>query len=143
MKKFNLIFKYSGYISLIGWILLIGFPMSNFTDQVVTYISVVLLCFIYSYLIILSKNATDEKFPKGSFWSFQGVVNLFKNPKSILIGWIHFLAFDLMVGMYIKNDAIGNDISFWLVIPILLLTLMLGPMGLLAYFLMRFLFLQF
>lgn len=137
MQKFSLIFKISGWISLTGWILLIGFPRLGFTDQVVTYIAVVLLCFIYSYLVVVRKNATDEKYPKGSFWSFQGVVNLFKNPKSILIGWIHFLAFDLMAGLYVKNDALLNGVNFWLVIPCLLLTLMLGPMGLLAYFLLR------
>ena len=34
------------------------------------------------------------------------MISLFKSPRVVLGGWIHFLAFDLMVGLYIVTDAL-------------------------------------
>ncbi len=143
MKNLSRLYKISMLIALIGWIALIGFPASNFTDSFIMQIIVLLLCGIYTYLLFVQKTPKGEWYPKGNFKDFQGIVNFFKNPKVVLVGWVHFLAFDLMVGLYIKNDALANDFSFWWGIPSLLLTILFGPLGLLSYFLLRFLLLQF
>ena len=55
----------------------------------------------------------------------------------LLAGWIHYLAFDLFIGGWETRDAVRNGIPHLLVIPCLLLTFMLGPIGLLAYFALR------
>jgi hypothetical protein len=52
-------------------------------------------------------------------------------------GWVHYLAFDLMTGLFIKRNALKHGISHWLLIPCLFLTFMFGPIGLLLYFLIR------
>lgn len=128
----------SMFIALLGWILLIGFPKADFTDPMVTKVIILLLCGIYAYLLFLQKTPKGERYPRGNFKHFQGIVNFFKNPKVVLVGWVHFLAFDLMVGLYIKEDAFANEFSFWWIIPSLLLTILFGPLGLLSYFLLRF-----
>lgn len=143
MKNLSRLYKISMLIALIGWIVLIGFPTASFTDPFITLVIVLLLCGIYAYLLFVQKTPKGERYPKGNFKEFQGIVNFFKNPKVVLVGWVHFLAFDLMVGLYIKNDALANDFSFWWVIPSLILTILFGPLGLLSYFLLRFLLLQF
>lgn len=51
------------------------------------------------------------------------------------VGWIHFLAFDLFVGRWILLDGTDRGLSAWALRPILFLTLMLGPIGLLMYLL--------
>lgn len=53
------------------------------------------------------------------------------------IAWIHFLAFDLLVGRWIYLDAEERQISTWLMLPALFLTLMLGPTGFLLYLAVR------
>ena len=53
------------------------------------------------------------------------------------MGWIHYLAFDLMVGWFIVNDAQKHEINRFLTIPCLLLSFMLGPTGLLLYLILR------
>ena len=53
------------------------------------------------------------------------------------LGWIHYLAFDLMVGRWIVKDSIDEHISHVLVVPCLILTLMAGPVGWLLYCLVR------
>jgi len=50
---------------------------------------------------------------------------------------VHFLAFDLFVGRWIYLDSRRRQVSPWLMAPLLFLTLMLGPAGLLLYLAVR------
>ena len=47
-----------------------------------------------------------------------------------------YLCFDLAVGVWIVNDAAARGLDFgwrrWVRVPVLLLTFMLGPVGLLT-----------
>lgn len=54
-----------------------------------------------------------------------------------LAAWVHILAFDLMVDLYIRNESALAGISHWLLLPCYVLTLMLGPLGLLAFLALR------
>jgi hypothetical protein len=63
------------------------------------------------------------------------IAGLLGRPEAALIGWIHFLAFDLFVGRWIYLDSMERHIHPLLTAPILLLTMMLGPAGLLLYLL--------
>jgi len=49
------------------------------------------------------------------------------------VGWIHYLAFDLLVGRWETQDAAARGIPAWLVVPCLALTFMFGPAGWLLY----------
>jgi hypothetical protein len=66
------------------------------------------------------------------------VMNLFQNKTLVTAGWVHYLAFDLLTGLWIKRNSLKYNFSHWLIIPCLLFTFMLGPAGLLMYLLMRF-----
>lgn len=74
---------------------------------------------------------------EGGFGSLSGVMKLFTNEWAVLAGWIHYLAFDLLVGIWEVNDAQSKGISHWLVLPCLFFTFMLGPIGFLMYFILR------
>ena len=54
-------------------------------------------------------------------------------PGMLLAGWIHYLAFDFLVGRVVLADAQRRGIPHLLVVPCLLLTFMMGPAGYLAY----------
>ena len=138
MLLYKSLFTLSSLFALIGWILLICLPNWAFTQTATISIVVILLCGLYSYLVFLGKRHDDPQTKaRGHFWSLDGVMRLFKSPRVVLAGWIHYLAFDLMVGVFILNDASQYNIAHWLLIPCLLLTLMFGPAGLLAYFVLR------
>ena len=64
-------------------------------------------------------------------------MELFTNKVAVTSAWVHFLAFDLMVGIWIKKNAMKHGISHWLLIPCFFFTFMIGPMGLLIYLLIR------
>ena len=56
----------------------------------------------------------------------------------LLAGWVHYLAFDLLVGTWEREEAAAIGLSRWLLLPCLGLTLMFGPVGWLLFMAMRF-----
>jgi hypothetical protein len=76
--------------------------------------------------------------PAGSgFGTLQAVATLFSAPGALLAGWVHYLAFDLFVGRWIVDDALARGTHRLLLLPVLALTFMFGPLGLLAWFGLR------
>jgi hypothetical protein len=64
-------------------------------------------------------------------------MELFQNKTLVTAGWVHYLAFDLMTGIWIKRNSLKFGIPHVFIIPCLLFTFMLGPVGLLLYLLIR------
>ena len=73
-----------------------------------------------------------------SFGTLPGVVALLSTPQGALIGWVHFLCFDLFTGRWAYLDALEKKIPAVLMAPVLFFIFMLGPVGLLLYLLLRF-----
>jgi hypothetical protein len=73
----------------------------------------------------------------GGFGSIEAVRALFSVDIGIVVGWAHYLVFDLFVGAWAARDAQRRGFSHWLLIPCLLLTFMAGPFGLLLYVILR------
>ena len=122
-------------IAGIGWLVLIIFsPSWKFTDKFVIGIIVTVLSLLYSYF---NFGHISEVGGPASFMTFSGVMKVFSNPWLINAGWAHIMAFDLMVGVWIKNNAVKNGVSYWIVVPILLLTIMLAPLAFALYQLVR------
>jgi len=61
----------------------------------------------------------------------------FGNPYVLTAGWIHYLAFDLFIGCWELRDSQRHGIAHWLVVPCLVLTFALGPVGLGLYLVLR------
>ena len=87
------------------------------------------------YLVFMGVALTTaDRIDPAAFGSLPGVMHLFESPWLALAGWTHYLCFDLFVARWIMNDA--PDAGYWLT-PILFLTLMFGPIGLLFYLAVR------
>ena len=127
------VFSICNSIAMLGWIVLVFIPVWNSSDKFIAGIIVTLFAIIYTYYIFTNINAIHLK----SFSTLKGVINLFSNPLAVLIGWVHYLAFDLMIGIFIRKNGIKYGISHLLLVPCYLLTFMFGPIGLLFYFLIR------
>ena len=56
-----------------------------------------------------------------------------------MAGWTHYLAFDLFVGCWIAQDADRRGIGRIGQAPVLALTFVAGPAGLLLHYLLRLL----
>lgn len=133
----NDIFSYANLLAMIGWLLLIFLPKWKWTQQIVISGGISLL-FAIGYLTYFIIGI--DGFDMNSFGSLDGVMALFTKPEAVLVGWLHYLAFDLFVGMWEVKNAQHHGIPHLVVIPCLLFTFMLGPVGLLLYFIIRFVF---
>jgi hypothetical protein len=125
------LFSLCSALVLPPWILLALAPRWRWTSRVAVFVPLLLAT---AYLLLI---VTNFKPGEGGFGSLQQVAQLFSNPKVLLAGWIHYLAFDLFTGAWEVRDAASLGIRHIFVIPCLLLTFMLGPIGLLLYFVLR------
>jgi hypothetical protein len=73
----------------------------------------------------------------GGYGSLEEVRRLFDVTGLLAAGWLHYLAFDLFVGAWIAERSGALGIPHAAVLPLLLLTFMFGPAGLLAFALVR------
>jgi len=129
------VFQTCSAIAMIGWLVLaIVSPFLPGVEKFLIGIIITLLAIVYTWLVIFYFNPGDFK----NFGSLDGVMKLFQNKTLVTAGWVHYLAFDLMVGIWIKRNSLKYGISHWLIIPCLFFTFMLGPAGLLLYLLIRF-----
>lgn len=117
----------------IGWIVLILTPrFPIFARLLIPVVLCGFLALIYLYLVV-----SDFSGAEGSFTSLAGVIQFFANPKVVLAGWIHYLVFDLFIGCWEVRDSRRHGIHHLLVVPSLILTFLLGPIGLLTYLVIR------
>jgi len=137
MKSLSNLYKLVNAVAAFGWVILIFLPNWNLADSAIKYGIVVGLSVFYIYVLFITKDIKNEVFPKGNFTSLEGVINLFKNPRNLLAGWVHYLAFDLMLGIYIKTQANEIGMSHFLQIPCFILTFMLGPVGYLLFVILQ------
>lgn len=122
-------------VCLVGWALL-ALPPSWRPRH---YEAVVLcLCAVFGalYSLTLASAVATGAIPQGSgFDSLQGVATLFRSRAVVFSGWVHYVCFDLLAGLYIAKDAerdggVPHAVIALLVLP---LTLFAGPSGLLVY----------
>jgi hypothetical protein len=121
-----------------AWLLLAVAPGWEGTRRIVHtlhYPAVLgILYTVYAVPSLLGSTTPDG----GGFGTLAGVVTLFAVPQVALIGWIHYLVFDLFVGAWEARDARRRGIPHLLLLPCLFFTLMLGPLGLLLYVSLRY-----
>lgn len=126
------IFSTAGAIAGVGWLFLIVVPKRPLALHVAGVFFPFLLALMYLYFIAMNIRGAE-----GGFGSLADVATLFQKRELLLAGWIHYLCFDLFIGAWEVRDAQRNGIPHLAVIPCLIMTFMLGPIGLLFYLAIR------
>lgn len=127
------IFSIANLLALVSWVVLIAAPRWTVTRKIIVSGAIpLLLSMAYLVLIVLFFGRAE-----GGFGSLADVMKLFTNEWAALAGWIHYLAFDLFVGTWEVKDSEARGISHWFVMPCLVLTFLLGPIGFLLYSVLR------
>jgi len=120
-------------LALAAWLLLALFPGRPLVTRIVAGTAVPAL-FAAAYIAMIASSWSASE---GGFSSLDGVAALFANRWLLLAGWTHYLAFDLLVGVWEVRDSRDRRIPHLLVVPCLALTFMFGPAGWLLYQLIR------
>lgn len=128
----GIIFKIANISVIPAWLLLIIIPRSPITRQVVhSYLYPALLGVFYLLLLVISWGG------EGGMDTLENLKLSFQRDEVLVLGWVHYLVFDLFIGGWIARDAATNGIKHLSIIPSLVLTLFVGPVGLLSYLILR------
>ena len=136
------LFSATNLLAIIGWVLLAAAPRKPAVRSLIMYLGVALLCLTYTVLFALFlSGSVDPVRVAGAgepgFGSIAGVRALFASDGGVVIGWTHYLAFDLFTGMWIASDADNKRFGRLIQLPLLFLTFMVGPVGLLTWLILR------
>lgn len=126
-------------LAMIAWACLILLPRWPALLSGVLYLGVGLLCLVYATGLggVLSGLVPASGGGGADFSTIEGVRAIFASDAGVTIGWTHYLAFDLFVGLWIARDGDAKHISRFLQAPILLATFLAGPLGLGLWLLIR------
>lgn len=137
--NWELVFTVANSWALLMWLILVLSPRNETVMKALFYGGVGLLSLAYGLIIVpLMTGMIDGGSSDGSFGSLAGVQALLSSDGGATIGWIHYLAFDLFVGIWVARNADRYGFNRIIQIPILFFTLMFGPLGLTLYLLLRF-----
>jgi hypothetical protein len=136
------IFSLANVWPLLFWLLLGFGPRSELTAKIVLLGAILPLALAYSVLLpLIMTGAVDPVGPQGGtidMTQLSGVMALFDSKGGATIGWFHYLAFDLFVGLWVARNADRHGYKRIAQLPILFFVLMAGPLGLTLYLLLRF-----
>ncbi len=118
-----------------SWFLIIALPFWGVTERVMRSPWVVLgPALLYAILALPNVGVILSAFDPPTV---ENVSSLLSTPLGTTLAWQHFLAFDLFVARWAYLDSRANRVPWFLVSPLLHLVLMLGPVGFVAYSLLR------
>lgn len=138
--SWDAIFGTANMLAIVSWAALIFLPRWPALLSALLYLGAGLLSMLYvGILIVLLGGLVDPggDMSGGNFNTIEGVQTLFGAKGGLTLGWVHYLAFDLFVGIWIARDADAKDFSRIVQAPILLATFLAGPTGLFLWLLIR------
>ena len=100
------IFSVANPVAVLCWILLAVLPGRRWVTDGIAGKAVPAL-FAAGYVAIVA-----IVFPRadGSFSTLAGVTALFADPWLLLAGWLHYLAFDLLIGTWEARDSVERGV---------------------------------
>ncbi len=129
----ELLFWIAHLPALAGWVLL-ALPGRSERRIGVARWAATLLALFYLALFLAGGTASAVLLRD---YSLAGVGAFFTDPLLRLVGWVHYLAFDLWVGSWEAEEADRLGMGAGALLPSLALTFLLGPVGLLLFLLLR------
>ena len=121
------------------WLILIFFSQSHICRYLVTSIFPI---FVLSgaYVFMLYKSYLGSYDFDGNFDLYLGIDNisdLFSDNTFLMMFWIHFISINLFTGGWIVRDSQKLAINKIVIIAPLLITYLIGPLGIFIYWLIR------
>ncbi len=128
------VFSIANTMAMPMWLLMIVLPKWKVTRFLIDYkiIPILLSLFYVCYIILHIQSGAGL-----DFGSLSSVMSLFTLENAVMAGWVHYLAFDLLIGMWMLNQNQNLGVHQLLMAPCLFATFMLGPVGFLLFMIIR------
>lgn len=128
------VFSMVNMIAMPMWILMIFLSRWKVTRFLIDFKVIPLLLSIIYAIYIIQSLLNDGQM---DFGSLSAVMVLFTEENAVLAGWVHYLAFDLLIGMWILDQNKELGIHQALIAPCLALTFLFGPIGFLLFIVIK------
>jgi len=140
--SWDFVFGFTNAVALAGWALLAFAPRRPLVLSAILYAGVAVLCAAYlaMFIALIAGWADPQRVGEAAppfEYTVDGLQRMLASRGGITIAWTHFLAFDLFVGLWIARDADAKQVGRVWQIPFLFATLMAGPIGLIAWLIVR------
>ena len=136
---FEAIYLWANFGILPFWLMLIFIPNSKVTQIFVNSVILPLvlgIAYVYAiYQIILLDEPISDVFRL--YLSLDNLYTIFATEGFLLVFWLHFLALNLFLGLWVARDGVKYSIPRSLIFIPLILIYFLGPVGLVLYWLIR------
>ena len=121
------------------WFALIFFPQSQLSKVFVTSIfPIFILSLTYTYLLYMSFIGGYDFLQNFKLYLGLGEISiLFENQYFLILFWVQFLAINLFCGGWIVNDSQMFGMNKFLISISLIVTYLIGPIGIVIYWLIR------
>jgi len=121
------------------WFTLIIFPQSRISRVFITSVfPIFVLSLVYIYLLYIAHLDNYDFFQNFKLYlGLNEVSNLFENKIFLILFWVHFLAINLFCGGWIVNDSQMFGMNKFLVSFPLIITYLIGPIGIVIYWIIR------
>jgi hypothetical protein len=117
------------------WALMILLPGWSWTRRIIASPLIVLPAVVIYALLVVP--ALGEVLPAVASPTLGGLRDLLGTADGAAAAWAHMIAFDLFVGRWSWLDGRERGVPALVMAPVLLLTILLGPLGLMVYLLVR------
>ena len=135
MTSFEAVFRIANFGAVIAWIVLVLAAVFGWRRALERFCGLyVPLLLAAAYVVLLVTHWGGG----GDFSSLAGVGAMFRRPAALLAGWLHYLAFDLLIGVAIAERFLEDRMPRILLLPVLPLTFFFGPAGWLLFQAIRF-----
>lgn len=141
--NWEMIFTATNVVAAAGWLALTVLPRRNTLATAIPWGAVCLLCAAYLAMFVglmgglVDAGRGDAGATPAFEYTVEGLKAAFASSGVMVLGWTHYLAFDLFVGMWIARDAdrlgVGRIAQALIFIP----TYLAGPVGLLVWLFAR------
>jgi len=121
------------------WFTLIFFPQSQISRVFITSaFPILILSLTYIYLLYIAYLDSYDFLQNFKLYlGLSEISNLFQNQNFLILFWIHFLGINLFCGGWIVKDSQLYNINKFLVSLTLIITYLIGPIGLTIYWIIR------
>ena len=121
------------------WLILIFFPQAKICKIfTISIFPIFVLSLIYCYLIYhIFQYGYDFSVNFRLYLGLNELSDLFLNNSFLILFWIHFLAINLFCGGWIVNDYQKFGVSKILMFLPLVITYLIGPLGIFVYWIIR------
>ena len=130
MELTEVMFWFSSVWILPFWVLMWFLPEHQLTRRFVGDLRYCFLPLLVPYIIVVIPQVSTILLALGSDMPTpQVVIALFADEDVIILGWLHYLAFDMFLGRFIWLRMVAMKRPMYVSTPVLILCMMMAPLG--------------